>query len=200
MKFNIKTLQLGLVSFGVILILGTYFLYPNLKKEKNKTTIDEFRNTQSEDNTVLGGKKGNVFENVEYKGSYNVNNSFNIKSKKAHIFESEPDIVHMEDMYVTLYMNSGKIVTIRSDEGTYNKLNYNCFFKKNVKTTDGETILLSRNLDLISDENYASAYNDVILTSDQGSLIADKVRYNFETEIYNITMFDDKRVKVKLFK
>ena len=119
---------------------------------------------------------------------------------KAHIFNDEPDIVYMNNMHVTLYMRDGRVITITSDEGIYDKSSYNCFFKKNVKATDGETIILSQNLDLLADEDYASVYNDVILTGDSGSLMADKVRYDFETELYEISMFSDKPVKVKYTK
>jgi len=199
-RLNIKTLQLTLITFGIILIIGTYFLYPNLKKEKVMIKENKLSEAQNENKIVLDGKVGNMFENVEYKGTYNINNSFNILSKKAHIFDTEPDIVHMYSMVVHLYMNDGRTVTITSDEGTYNKLNYNVFFRKNVKATDGETIIQSNNLDLLSDENYASAYEDVVLNSDSGNLIADKIKYNFETELYDISMFDDKTVKVKILK
>ena len=54
------------------------------------------------------------------------------------------------------------MVNITSDKGVYNKTNYNCYFENNVKATDGDTVILSDNLDLLSDENYASVYNDVI--------------------------------------
>ena len=43
-------------------------------------------------------------------------------------------------------------------------------------------------------------YNNVILTSDNGSLKADKINYNFDTELYEISMFDDNAVKIKITK
>ena len=43
-------------------------------------------------------------------------------------------------------------------------------------------------------------YNNVVLSSNKGTMVADKVDYNFETELYDITMFDDKPVKIKLIK
>ena len=75
-----------------------------------------------------------------------------------------------------------------------------CFFVNNVKATDSETIILAENLDLISTAESASVYNNVVLTNDKGSLIADKVDYNFETKYYKISMFNDAKVKVKLIK
>ena len=46
----------------------------------------------------------------------------------------------------------------------------------------------------------SSVYNNVFLTNDDGSLRADKVYYDFETKHYQISMFSDKKVKIKLIK
>jgi len=189
---------------------GQEDVFRKIKKDFQAASIDieetEIRDqmkkalTPVEDKIFVDGREGNAFENVEYNGTFNINNTFSVKSNKAHIFNDDTDIVYMSNMHVTLYMRDGRVITITSEEGIYNKLNYNCFFKKNVKATDGETIILSQNLDLLADEDYASVYNDVILTGDSGSLMADKVKYDFETELYEISMFGDKPVKVKYIK
>ena len=105
----------------------------------------------------------------------------------------------MTNMYVTLYMNDGRIIKITSDKGKYNKLNYDLIFEKNVIGTDSKTIILAENLDLLSNENYASVYNNVTLTNDNGSLKADRINYDFNTRLYEVSMFDnEKAVKVKI--
>ena len=196
MRFNVKIIQLLLASIGVFLILITYFFVPekfglNIKEqkqivEKNKDTI------------IIDNKEANLFDNVEYKGVYNINNFFTVQSKKAYILKEKPDEVYMTDMLVILNLNNGKVVNINSDNGIYNKKNYNCYFENNVKATDGETVILSDNLDLLSDEDYASVYNNVILTSSRGSLSADKVNYDFENEVYKISMYNENLIKVKV--
>ena len=40
----------------------------------------------------------------------------------------------------------------------------------------------------------------IFLTNDEGSLQADKVYYDFETKYYRVSMFSDKKVKIKLIK
>ena len=95
-------------------------------------------------------------------------------------------------------MKDGRIVVITSDTGVYNKKTYDCFFVKNVKATDGETVLNSENMDLLASVDTASIYNDVILTSTKGSLVADKIEYDFQTKYYKVSMFKNERVKVKL--
>tara|TARA_B100000029_G_scaffold184427_1_gene182006 strand:+ start:1200 stop:1796 length:597 start_codon:yes stop_codon:yes gene_type:complete len=198
MKINQKTVQIALITFGIFLILATYFIYPKILKDKK---LSEIKKEKPVENIIsVDNKEANVFENVEYQGIYDLNNNFTIKSEKAHIFNEEPDMVYMKYMSATIYMSDGRVITITSDSGKYNKINYDCFFEKNVKAQDHKTVILSDNLDLLSTEDYASVYNNVILTSDNGSLKADKINYNFDTELYEISMFDDNAVKIKITK
>ena len=103
-------------------------------------------------------------------------------------------------MYVILHLNDGRSVTITSERGRYNKENSDCFFETNVKATDGETVILSDNLDLVTSSETASVYNNVVVNSNKGSLIADKVDYNFETKYYHVSMYNKEKVKIKIIK
>ena len=197
---NRKAIQLTLISIGLLLILITYFLYPRADK-----IINARENIVKKEDIAKKGNKpdtventSNLFENVEYKGLYDFDNPFAVKSKKAYILEEESEVIYMTDMHVTIHMRSGRIINITSDSGSYNKSTYDCFFEKNVKATDDKTIILSENLDLIASEDMATIYNNVRLNSDKGSLQADKIEYNFEKKFYRISMFDDTRVKIKL--
>ena len=193
MKKNQQLTQFVLISIGLFLILATYILYPKfnevkfLKKELQKKEVAEIDTTSK-----------NLFENVEYKGFYDLDNQFTVKSEEAYILEEDTNVVYMTNMHVTLHMDDGRIITITSNKGKYNKLTYDCFFNENVKATDGKTIILAENLDLFATEDSASVYNNVSLNNDQGSLRADKVDYNFQTKYYKISMFDEKNVKIKL--
>ena len=198
MTANKRIVQLSLISIGLFLILATYFLYPKIIKNKfleEETAKDDVTKTD-----ITDSKNRNTFENVEYKGLYDIDKSFKVKSNKAYILLKEPDVVYMTDMYVTLTMDDGRLVTITSDNGSYNKVTYDCFFENNVKAVDGTTTVVSENIDLLSAENYATVYNNVFLTNDEGSLRADKIYYDFETKNYQVSMFTDKKVKIKLIK
>ena len=195
MKEKRNITQLFLIIVGIILIIATYFLYPNFKKEEFAVEKEILEDESVEDID----SKSNTFSNVEYKGLYNINKPFTVKSKKAHILKNDPDVVYMSNMKVTLYMNDGRIVIITSDKGNYNKENYDCFFENNVKATDGRTTIRAENLDMLSTEDFASIYNKVMLDNDEGLLWADKVNYDFNTKLYKVTMFNEKKVKIKLF-
>ena len=193
MNPNRKTIQFILLSLGVLLIFGTYIFYPKFNK-----TIDGENIVENKKETTIDSKKSNTFKNVEYKGLYNTNTPFTVKSEVAHILKSDPDLINMTLMKTIIEMNDGRIIIITSDRGKYNKSTYDSYFEGNVKLTDGKTIVLSENLDLLASEDYAYIYNDVSITSENGFLLADKIDYNFETEKYNISMFNNGKVEAKI--
>ena len=193
MKPNRKTIQFILLSLGVLLIFGTYIFYPKFNK-----TIDGENLVENNKETTIDSKKSNTFKNVEYKGLYNTNTPFTVKSEVAHILKSDPDLINMTFMKTIIEMNDGRIIIITSDRGKYNKSTYDSYFEGNVKLTDGKTIVLSENLDLLASEDYAYIYNDVSITNENGFLLADKIDYNFETEKYNISMFNNGKVEAKI--
>lgn len=161
---------------------------------EKKSALEKHEKVTSTDNV----DESNIFENVEYKGFFKIDSPFTVKSEKARITAEDPDIVHLSEMSVTLYLKNGKDVVITADEGKYNKTSYDIYFVGNVVGRDGETIITSENLDLLASEDIAIIYNNVRLNSNKNSLQADKVEYDFETKFYRISMFDDTRVKIKL--
>ena len=198
MTANKRIVQLSLISFGLFLILATYFFFPKIIENKfleEGTVKDDVITTDMTDS-----KERNTFENVEYKGLYDINKPFKVKSDKAYILVKDPDTIYMTNMHVTLHMDDGKVIIITSDKGIYNKLSHDCFFENNVKAIDGETTILAENLDLLATEDSVTVYNNVFLTNDTGSLRADKVYYDFQTKYYQISMFSNEKVKIKLIK
>ena len=196
MKTKQKRAQIVLISIGFLLIVLTYFYYPYSKKIKTadqQTSQNYLMNKPDDDHDTS-------FEDVQYEGSYDLNKNFSIKSDKAHILNEEPDVVYMTGMHVILYLDNGRIVNITSKKGTYNKVTHDCYFEENVSATDEETKIFSDNMDLLATENSIKVYNNVIINYPTGSLYADKADYDFETKNFKVSMFDDKSVKIKVFK
>ena len=189
-----KKIQVILFFSGFILIFLTYFLYPKVDKKLSERVIIEDNQTET------NNKTSNTFKNVEYQGIYNFNNNFTIEAEIAQILKDDPDVVLMNNMEANIIMNDGRTVVIFGDKGNYNKQNYDSFFEDNVKVTDGETVILADNLDLVASEDFMLIYNNVSVTNDSGNLIADKINYNFDTKFYKITMYGNKKVKGKLIK
>jgi len=186
--------QVILVLIGLIIIFITYFYNPY----KKETKLVEETPLVGETRKKLDEGEDTSFENIEYKGFYNLDKSFVVKSKKAHVSEKDPNILYMTEMHVILYLTDGRVVNIKSTKGIYNRANYDCFFQENVRASDGETKIFAKNLDLLATENSVKIYNDVVLNNPNGSLTADKIDYDFETKHFKVSMFDEKAIKMKL--
>ncbi len=199
MKKSQKNIQIILITLGIFLILATYF-YPNIKNSqinKSQDILSDSPVIQDEDEK---DKKDTGFVGVEYKGLYDLNKKFIVKSETAHINEDEPDVVYMQNMVVNLYLADGRIVNIISDLGKYNKVTYDTFFENNVKATDGDTIFLAENLDMLATESLVKVYNNVTVNYPTGTLTADKIDYDFDTKYFKVSMYDQNSVKVKVIK
>ena len=194
MKKKQRGVQFILVSIGLFLIIVTYFYYPSIQKDK--ILKDQSVNKYSQ--KVENIDKPTSFENLEYKGLYDLDKPFRVKSKEAYIQSQEPNIVYMKNMHVILYLSDNRVVEITSLRGRYNKENYNCFFEQDVLATDGEMIITAKNLDLLATENIMKVYNDVNLDNGTSFLLADKIDYNFKTKYFKVSMFDDKVIKMKI--
>ena len=193
MKKKQQNIQIILISIGLLLILITYFYYPYMNKAKlikNPSAKKDLERTLEGQSTY--------FENVQYKGLYDVDKPFTIMSEEAYILDEEPEFVYMTNVHTILYLADGRIVNIKADKGKYNKVTYDCFFKQNVKATDGETKIFAENLDLLATASSVEIYNSVFLDYATGNLQADKIDYNFETKYFKVSMFDDKSIKMKV--
>ena len=195
MKKKQQNIQIILISIGLLLILITYFYYPYM----NKAKLIENQSGKTDLKRVLEDQS-TFFENVKYKGLYDVDKPFTIMSEEAYILDEEPEFVYMTNVHTILYLTDGRIVNIKADKGKYNKVTYDCLFEQNVKATDGETKIFAENLDLLATSSSVKIYKDVILNYPTGSLVADKIDYDFETKYFKVSMFDDKTVKIKVTK
>ena len=186
MTINKKIVQLSLVVIGLFLILITYF-YPKFEEKTFQKKITENK---------LEINVKNEFSDVTYKGE-NAENPFVLNAVKAEIRE-DSNIIFMKTMLITISLTDREWV-VECETGKYNKFNHNIFCSKNVKATDGKTIVYSQNLDLFADES-ARIYNNVVIMNEKDSnLYADNVYYDFESRVYNVNMFtDNESVKIKL--
>jgi len=193
MKKNTKFIQLGLISVGVILIFS-FYLYPNIKENKLQKKTNQ--NEVAEEN--IDKSINNKFTNVTYNGESS-ENPFTISAEKAEI-KKDINLIFMEHMSVTIFLGEEKWA-IECEIGTYNKLNYNIFCRKNMKATSSndKTTIYSQNLDFIADES-AAIYNKVLIIDKEGfELQSDRIFYDFEKKIYKVDMFNtNKNVKIKL--
>jgi len=193
-----KKIQIILILVGFILIAITYFIVPKIaQKIPEKTFTDEKITDPGET------RPDTEFTNVEYQGLTADGSPYFVFSERAIINPDDPDIVIMTLITATFRYKDGRTVIVTSDRGQFNKINGDIKFRENVKMVDSEeNKLTSKNLDMLVSENYASAYNDVKLTTLNGQfVIADKIKFDAIKKIFKISMLDvGKKIKLKLIK
>ena len=89
MTKNRKIIQLSLVLIGIILIFATYFIYPELKKNKEITKkIEKEKKVEKE----FKEEVSNAFQNVSYNALYNFENPFTVSSENAVYIKKIPTL------------------------------------------------------------------------------------------------------------
>ena len=192
---NRKTIQIILIFLGFLLIAVTYFIYPRLTQQsiQEKVAIDESLETE----------KTTTFTNVEYKGITNDGSPYVVSSEYANILPDDPNIIFMTFVTAKYHYKDGRTITITSDESLFNKVNGDINFKENVKMIDGDNNrLTSDNLDMLVSKDYAIAYNEVkILTNDGQFVFADQVKFDALKKTLKISMLQESEmVKLKLIR
>ena len=84
MKRKTKKLQLIFLALGITLFAITYLYYPNINKKNNfnKQVVEK------KEKNFSNQKEINSFENLEFKGYYDLDKPFVITSKIATIKEN----------------------------------------------------------------------------------------------------------------
>ena len=101
-------------------------------------------------------------------------------------------------MSATFYFKDGTILTVNGDKGNYNNKSLDMQFRDNIKAVYLTNIIFSDKLDYASKDSLVTISGNVIGESIQGDILADKVVINLINKNINASMFDEKKIKVKL--
>ena len=193
MKKN-KIIQSSLVILGIILFFFTYY-------SGNKDKIVEInKNILTGEVNKLTEETSNIIENVNYVGASG-GAFFELNAGIAEVKFDEPNISHLQDVFVVIKMN-GRTIRIRSDKALYDKTTNDCEFWSNVEVTEQDNIITSDNLDLFMSKNLITAYNNLNVKYNSieglGFLFADKADIDILKNEVNIFMFKkNNKVQIK---
>ena len=187
-----KIIQFSLVTVGITLFFLTYY-------SGNKDKIVDV------DKKILIGEAGklteetsSIIKNANYIGSDNRGIFFELNAATAEVKLDEPNISHLQDVFVVIKLKDLRTIHIQSDKAMFNKISNDCEFFGHVKITEQDNVITSDNLDLYMSKNLITAYNNVKYNGMKGFLIADKVDIDILKNEANIFMFDKKnKVQVK---
>jgi len=188
-----KFIQISLLLLACLLIFFTYFF--SLKKKQPSTNLDQIKTIKPDEQK---GKAVNTFLDVQYGGFDKNGNRFVIDSKYANFEIDRPNVIRMEQVLCTFYFKDGTNLTIVSDYGIYNNVTDDMEFAENVKMNYLENILFSEKANFFNVENELLIEGNVKTKSPEGELQADKLDFNLDSKKLKVSMYNDKKVNIKV--
>jgi LPS export ABC transporter protein LptC len=188
-----KFIQISLLLMAFLLIFFTYFL--NLKKKQPSTNLDQIKTTESDEEEK---KTANTFFDVQYGGLDKNGNRFVIGSKYANFEIDRPNVIKMEQILCNFYFKDGTNLTIVSDYGIYNNVTDDMEFTENVKMNYLENVLFSEKANFFNVKNELLIEGNVKTKSPEGELQADKLDFNLNSKKIKTSMYNDKKVNIKV--
>ena len=164
-------LQLTLSLLIVLIITITYLVY---FKSDDKITVIE-----KNDKTISKDTSENLISDLFYKSEDKDGNKYEIKSKNGIISQKRANLISMNDVSATVFLNDGGKIFIVSDLANYDSNNNDTLFKGSVKMNYNEHTIKSNYIDLSFEENKAIIYENINYNSNLSKLEADKIIVDF---------------------
>ena len=180
-------LQLTLSLLIVLIITITYLVYFK--------TDDKITSIEKNDKTILKDTSENLISDLFYKSEDKDGNKYEIKSKNGIISQKRANLISMNDVSATVFLNDGGKIFIVSDSANYDSNNNDTLFKGSVKMNYNEHTIKSNYIDLSFEENKAIIYENINYNSNLSKLEADKIIVDFLEMKVKILM-DDTNDKV----
>ena len=188
-----KFIQITLLLLAFLLIFFTYFL--NLKKKQTSTNLDQIKTVEPD------GKKekmANTFIDVQYSGLDRNGNRFVITSKYANFETDRSNIIAMEEVFCIFYFKDQTSMTVQSSYGIYNNVTDDMEFTENVKMNYLENVLFAEKANFFNVKNELLIEGNVKTKSPEGELQADRLDFNLDSKKLKISMYNDKKVNIKV--
>ena len=164
-------LQLTLSLLIVLIITITYLVYFK--------TDDKITSIEKNDKTILKDTSENLISDLFYKSEDKDGNKYEIKSKNGIISQKRANLISMNDVSATVFLNDGGKIFIVSDSASYDSNNNDTLFKGSVKMNYNDHTIKSNYIDLSFEENKAIIYENINYNSNLSKLEADKIIVDF---------------------
>ena len=139
----------------------------------------------------------NIIENVNYTSKDTQGNEFIINASKGEIDYSNSNILYLTNVYAIIKLKNSEKITISSDYGKYNSVNYDTIFSKNVIIKYLNNKITGEYLDLSLERNLMIISKKVTYNNLNNLLKADVIEMNLKTKDTKIFMYEnEKKVKI----
>ena len=186
-------LKLVLILSLIIISLLVYSKY--FKEDKSKLPKPVNPSTEIEEEAVYNS---NIIKDINYTSRDLKGNEYILIAKEGEIDLNNSDIIFLTDVtaYIKLAKNS-ELISISSNFGKYNTINYDTIFSKNVKIDYVDNVITGDYLDFSMIKNLLIISQNVIYKNLKNTLKADVIELDITTKDTKIFMYNsDEKVNV----
>ena len=179
---------------AILIIVTFFFIYIKYFKEQKYLSSTKVINNDEE---VL--YNSNIIKDINYSSEDLKGNKYILLAKEGEIDLNNSDIIFLREVIAYIKLKEkNEIITITSDFGKYNTINFDTIFSKNVIINYIDNKITGEYLDLSIDKNLLLVSRDVIYTNLENILTADVMEVEIDTKNTKIFMHEDnKKVNIK---
>ena len=177
-----------IILFFVILFYFKYFLKTQVKNSQLEE-IDTF--------LKFDEKSSNSIENIEYFSKDNFGNEYIIKAKYGKILDENSSLILMTSVDAKIISNKSEKITISASSATYNIINYDTNFKKNIIIKYEKHKISCDSIDLLFNDHKIKLYDNIRYNNLNTDILADIIEIDLLTKDSKIYMNNqNKKIQV----
>ena len=170
-----------------ILLIAFFFIYFNFFKKKEINKINTLE--KIEENFT----KSNIIKDIKYSSKDIKGNEYTILAKEGEIDLNNSDIIFLKEVKAFIHLIKKKeTITIVSDFGKYNTVNYDTIFSQNVNIQYLDNEITGNYLDFSLIKNILIISKNVVYTNPDNILKADVIELDTITKDTKIFMYNSK--------
>ena len=182
-----KSIKYRVFIFIIILAVSFFFIYSNyFQKEKNN------QNTNLEVEEEIS-TNSNIIKDIKYSSKDLKGNEYIILADEGEIDLDNSDIIFLKNVKAFINLiEKNETITVVSDFGKYNTINYDTIFSQNVKIQYQDNTITGDYLDFSMKKNLLIISKNVVYTNPTNILKADVVELDTITKDTKIFMHNSK--------
>ena len=182
-----KSLNYRVFIFLIILAVSFFFIYSNYFQEEK---IDRNINLEVEEESSTNS---NIIKDIKYSTKDLKGNEYIILADEGEIDLNNSDIIFLKNVEAFINLiEKNETITVVSDFGKYNTINYDTIFSQNVKIQYQDNKIAGDYLDFSMKKNLLIISKNVVYTNPTNILKADVVELDTITKDTKIFMHNSK--------
>ena len=178
------------VKFFILILLIVILLIVSLKHFKKDKIINIDKSKNNEETTYAS----NIIKDINYTSKDLRGNEYIILAKEGEIDLNNGDIIFLKDVTAYIKLNKkSETITITSNFGKYNNLNFDTIFSKNVIIDYIDNKITGEYLDFSMMKNLIIISKNVVYKNLENILNADVIELDTITKDTKIFMHNSKK-------